>query len=73
MLTATYGLVANSASLLTDSLDDLGDAITYALSLYVVYKSDKAKAKVALFKGKRLVSLLVSQPDIVLDLIRLRE
>ena len=51
LLTATYGLVANSASLLTDSLDDLGDAITYALSLYVVYKSDKAKAKVALFKG----------------------
>jgi cation diffusion facilitator family transporter len=51
MLTATFGLVANSASLLTESLDDLGDAITYALSLYVVYKSDKAKAKVALFKG----------------------
>lgn len=50
-LTATFGLVANSASLLTESLDDLGDAITYALSLYVVYKSDKAKAKVALFKG----------------------
>jgi cation diffusion facilitator family transporter len=51
VLTATFGLVANSASLLTESLDDLGDAITYALSLYVVYKSDKAKAKVALFKG----------------------
>lgn len=51
VLTATYGLVANSASLLTDSLDDLGDAITYALSLYVVYKSNQAKAKVALFKG----------------------
>ena len=44
-------MVVNSASLLTESLDDLGDAITYALSLYVVYKSDKAKAKVALFKG----------------------
>lgn len=51
MLTVTCGLVVNSASLLTESLDDLGDAITYALSLYVVYKSDKAKAKVALFKG----------------------
>ena len=51
MLTVTCGLVVNSASLLTESLDDLCDAITYALSLYVVYKSDKAKAKVALFKG----------------------
>ncbi len=50
-LTASYGLLANSASLLTESLDDLGDAITYALSLYVVYKSNRAKAKVALFKG----------------------
>ena len=50
-LTASYGLLANSASLLTESLDDLGDAITYALSLFVVYKSNRAKAKVALFKG----------------------
>lgn len=50
-LTASYAFVANSASLFTDSLDDLGDAITYALSLYVVYKSNVAKAKVALFKG----------------------
>lgn len=51
VLTAIYGLIADSASLLTDSLDDFGDAITYALSLYVVYKSNQAKAKVALFKG----------------------
>ncbi len=51
ILTVSYGLLANSASLLTESLDDLGDAITYALSLYVVYKSNRAKAKVALFKG----------------------
>lgn len=51
VLTASYGLIANSAGLLTDSLDDLGDAITYALSLYVIYKSNQAKARVALFKG----------------------
>lgn len=51
VLTVTYGFIAHSASLLTESLDDLGDAITYALSLYVVYKSNHAKAKVALFKG----------------------
>ncbi|MFN0140794.1 MAG: cation transporter [Pyrinomonadaceae bacterium] len=40
-----------SASLLADSLDNLGDALTYALSLFVVAKGLEAKAKVALFKG----------------------
>jgi cation diffusion facilitator family transporter len=50
-LTAYYGLVANSTGLLSESLDDLGDAITYALSLYVVYKSNTMKAKVAFIKG----------------------
>ncbi len=34
-----------------DGLDNLGDALTYGLSLYVVSKSYTAKAKVALFKG----------------------
>ena len=42
---------SHSSSLLADSLDNLGDALTYALSLYVVTKSVEAKAKVALFKG----------------------
>jgi Co/Zn/Cd efflux system component len=51
LLTAYFGLNANSTGLLSESLDDLGDAITYALSLYVVYKSDKMKASVALIKG----------------------
>ena len=40
-----------SASLLADSLDNLGDAMTYGLSLFVVAKGAEAKAKVALFKG----------------------
>lgn len=42
---------AHSTALLSDSLDNLGDAITYALSLYVVNKGADAKAKTALFKG----------------------
>ena len=42
---------AHSAALLSDSLDNLGDALTYALSLYVVNKGVQAKAKTALFKG----------------------
>lgn len=44
-------LVADSSALLSDSLDNLGDAITYALSLYAVSRGSVTKAKVALFKG----------------------
>jgi Co/Zn/Cd efflux system component len=50
-LTAYFGLASSSTGLLSESLDDLGDAITYALSLYVVYKSNQMKAKVAFVKG----------------------
>lgn len=45
------GLLAHSTALLSDSLDNLGDAMTYGLSLYVVSKSSREKAMVALFKG----------------------
>lgn len=45
------GIYSNSAALLADALDNLGDALTYALSLYVVGRSMQAKSKVALFKG----------------------
>jgi len=45
---AIYG---KSTSLLADSLDNLGDALTYGLSLYAVSRGAAVKAKVALFKG----------------------
>lgn len=45
---AVYG---RSTALLSDSLDNLGDTLTYGLSLYVVSQSLHAKARVALFKG----------------------
>jgi Co/Zn/Cd efflux system component len=45
---AFYG---KSTALLSDSLDNLGDALTYGLSLYVVSQGTTAKARVALFKG----------------------
>jgi len=45
---AFYG---HSTALLADSLDNFGDALTYALSLYAVTRSNSVKAKVALFKG----------------------
>jgi Co/Zn/Cd efflux system component len=45
---ALYG---RSSALLSDSLDDLGDALTYGLSLYAVSRGSATKARVALFKG----------------------
>jgi Co/Zn/Cd efflux system component len=45
---ALYG---RSTALLADSVDNLGDALTYALSLYAVSRGATAKARVALFKG----------------------
>jgi Co/Zn/Cd efflux system component len=48
VLAAIYG---KSTALLADSLDNLGDALTYGLSLYAVSRSTDVKAKVALFKG----------------------
>jgi Co/Zn/Cd efflux system component len=48
IVAALYG---RSTALLADSFDNLGDALTYGLSLYVVSRSAAAKARVALFKG----------------------
>jgi len=48
---ASAALYGSSSALLADSIDNLGDALTYGLSLYVVSRGTSAKAKVALFKG----------------------
>jgi len=45
------GLYGKSSALLSDSLDDLGDALTYGLSLYAVSRGDVVKARVAILKG----------------------
>ena len=50
------GLWARSSALLADSLDNLGDAATYGLSLYAVGRGPRAKAKVALFKAALILS-----------------
>lgn len=50
------GLWARSTALLADSLDNLGDATTYGLSLYAVARGARAKAKVALFKAALIIS-----------------
>lgn len=44
-------VLSGSSALLSGMLDNLGDALTYALSFAVVGASARAKAKVALFKG----------------------
>jgi Co/Zn/Cd efflux system component len=44
-------LYARSTALMADSLDNLGDALTYSLSLYAVSRRPVTKARVALFKG----------------------
>lgn len=43
--------LAGSSALFADAFDNLGDAITYAVSLYAVSRSNTVKAKVAQFKG----------------------
>lgn len=45
------GVLSGSTALLSDSLDNLGDALTYGLSLYAVSRGVRTKARVALFKG----------------------
>jgi Co/Zn/Cd efflux system component len=45
------GLWGRSSALLSDSLDNLGDALAYGLSLLAVSRGALAKAKAALFKG----------------------
>jgi Co/Zn/Cd efflux system component len=49
------GLYASSTALLSDSLDNLGDALTYALSLYAVRLGAHMKARVAFFKGSLIL------------------
>ena len=58
---AFYG---KSTALLSDSLDNLGDALTYGLSIFAVSKGPVVKARVALFKGGLIfiaASLVVAQ------------
>ena len=45
------GIRANSLALTGDSLDMLGDSLVYASSLFVIYRSQNAQARVSLLKG----------------------
>ena len=45
------GVIAQSAALMADSMDMLGDALVYAVSLYALDRSARWRAGAALFKG----------------------
>src|SRR5690242_4775705 len=47
---------SRSSSLLSGGLDNIGDALTYALSLAVVGASIRAKAQVSLLKGMLILA-----------------
>lgn len=49
-------LYSGSSALLSDGLDNLGDALTYGLSLYAVSRGPVTKARVALFKGALILA-----------------
>lgn len=46
-----FSLQANSVSLLADSIDFLGDAANYGISLWVLAQSVRTRAKASLFKA----------------------
>jgi cation diffusion facilitator family transporter len=47
----TAGVIAHSTALMADSVDMLGDALVYALSLYVIDRGPRWRAGAALAKG----------------------
>jgi Co/Zn/Cd efflux system component len=51
---------SRSSSVLSGGLDNLGDALTYALSLAVVGASRRAKARVSFFKGLLILAAAVA-------------
>ena len=53
-------IYSGSSSLLSGSLDNLGDALTYLLSIAVIGASTRAKAKVALLKGLLILGVAIA-------------
>jgi Co/Zn/Cd efflux system component len=53
-------LLSGSSSLLSGTLDNLGDALTYAVSLAVVGASSRAKAQVAFLKGLLILTAAIA-------------
>ncbi len=63
--------ISGSTSLLSGALDNLGDALTYAISLIVIGAAPFVKARVAMFKGLLILSsALVVAYVIILRLLQ---
>jgi len=60
LLVTASAFLSGSSSLLSGALDNLGDALTYALSFAVVGGSASAKARVALVKGSLILLATVA-------------
>jgi Co/Zn/Cd efflux system component len=60
------GIVANSSALMADSVDMLGDASVYALSLYALSRGDRWQAGAALAKGLIILAFGIG---IILEII----
>jgi Co/Zn/Cd efflux system component len=58
MVAASF--LSGSSALLSGTLDNFGDAVTYALSFAVVDASARAKARVAFFKGLMILAAAVA-------------
>jgi predicted RND superfamily exporter protein len=60
LMVVAAAILARSSSLLSGSLHNLGDALTYARSLAAVGASAGAKARVAVFKGLLILSAAIA-------------
>jgi Co/Zn/Cd efflux system component len=71
LVIAGAALYGGSTALLADSLDNLGDAFTYGLSLYAVARGARVKARVAMVKGVLiLLAALVVVAQVAVRLIQ---
>ena len=62
----TAGAIAGSASLMADSVDMLGDAMVYGLSIFALSRSDRWKGGAALAKG---IFILAFGVGIAIDIV----
>lgn len=60
LMMVAAAILSRSSSLLSGGLDNLGDALTYVLSLAVVGASTQAKARVAVFKGLLILGAAIA-------------
>lgn len=60
LMMVAAAVLSRSSSLLSGGLDNLGDALTYVLSLAVVGASMQAKARVAVFKGVLILGAAIA-------------